>query len=1573
MEVIGVRQTRQNPQRSPQVGSGDTDSEEEPEAVETPVGTSTRRRKTSPPLDFSGRWPAGSNSSPQEGGNLPREQMNAVKTKLNKERRDTQNKKAEGRNAGTGSPFNPGMNNMNKKGAGVGVSPSTRSSRHTTQEVNQSRQQLGGKSHPISYTGQQRPQVDLRPRQQVPLHLYPPPDASSTPRAGPSRDVKQTSSPFKSKNDLRTPEHSKVIDLLEGAESDDEVQKTTPHDRGSISPHKPSSSDHRRGSGTDYTNRSAQAYNLRSPQQPSTGKGKEKMRDNGYHGNSSPTKGSGPGLPLQPEPKLDPIRNPDGIYKADMNKREVHVVPDDDEDPPDGTFKGQAPKHKSSNRWQMSVINNTISRSGEKIGRKPKVSRMQGKDGKVSLKQAQKSTPVKPPLKDRMTRPLDVIPSAFSHRNPPRPNTEQASADVTMAWLVPDRRLKVNAVQLKNESVIVSGIVGQSGEWWDINLSDVSQADTCNAKDCPFMMLTVSTVRPVAERSIEKLLAAGGSANHQAIDGSPSICLSLKPGESSKTLIDALGVDLVHLEKKRNILDVRACETLRLSCNIQSRDTRSRADEARRQKQKAELQTEVEGPGLRPRGPRKSSAKDEESSRPPKSGSKDKLEDDPTQRKLEFPPAPKPQPRRSIRNTAKAVHDLEDSDTEQPENSIVARPSRPSRFIGDRNELLFPYPTTGRADVNITIGDAQRIETDDFLNDTLLEFGLRHVLFQLEEERRDQVHLFNSFFYERLSNKAKKPQKGETLWPGYESVKKWSKGKDIFGKDFVVIPINENYHWYLAVIINPSGILRPKPIDDDLVSEIPQPTTRATASEHDGEDAANVDDQLRTADPSRVTDSDLSDLNSDTEEHSSRHPTPGPNKPLSARFTRPPTSTDKDEEGTKDISMVSHDPLDCISDGGGEGERSDLRVSQVSNGVEKMDISSEHGQEEDVDFVGGGAPILTPTMMAVQEQNNQIRNASQEPAGETAGETQTKKTQARPDAQIIGSQDTWILTLDSLGGPHKAVGTQLNQWLKYEARDKKGIEYEPMDALYHEAKVPQQGNFSDCGLFVVHYAKQLLQNPVEVLKFVQRRPPFSNTPEREPWVNEMNRAWRKDDTEGLRTEWAATLGSLADHYKISQGSKSDEKQGEEPNPSSNQDQSTAMEGIIDTSQSESVTAIGASQFPLVADTSSTAPEFLIPGAFPTPTEPVVPTELEKSASLTPPPPMSRGASNTSKKGPTWATRPPTPDIKTRRGRSRSRTGSIAPELRQRQLSATSTTRSSKSPAKDVPVRHFPPNPSRTAKTPGRNSIQVGTVNQRITQYEQTEHDATADNRLRTRESEERENRLREIDHLRPKRNPLQEISEITPASSSRVAAALDLAFSESENHDHGVFVGMDDDTLGASPFANLGKGVPQGHKSRQTIASDSFPGMKKDHNGAKDGNQMIVDSDDTSKEEEQEEVEGGEEEDKNFFSAFRGPTRSSRRSQPPAGRSSEEEEEQVEDLPPKIRSPITYSTKDRRKTALQNQNSVPTKRNRSTSNNALGGNLHKKNRKDDGGRTRGVGVGEESGQTPDQAINIDSD
>ncbi|EJF56667.1 hypothetical protein BD309DRAFT_865405, partial [Dichomitus squalens] len=69
---------------------------------------------------------------------------------------------------------------------------------------------------------------------------------------------------------------------------------------------------------------------------------------------------------------------------------------------------------------------------------------------------------------------------------------------------------------------------------------------------------------------------------------------------------------------------------------------------------------------------------------------------------------------------------------------------------------LLVYPQTGTGAVNITRADLKRLDDGQYLNDTIIEFGLKLWMENLRQklpELADQVHVFNSFFYKKLSSK----------------------------------------------------------------------------------------------------------------------------------------------------------------------------------------------------------------------------------------------------------------------------------------------------------------------------------------------------------------------------------------------------------------------------------------------------------------------------------------------------------------------------------------------------------------------------------------------------------------------------------------------------------------------------------------------------------------------------------------------------------------------------------------------------------------------------------------------------
>ncbi|KZV61025.1 hypothetical protein PENSPDRAFT_593361 [Peniophora sp. CONT] len=124
-----------------------------------------------------------------------------------------------------------------------------------------------------------------------------------------------------------------------------------------------------------------------------------------------------------------------------------------------------------------------------------------------------------------------------------------------------------------------------------------------------------------------------------------------------------------------------------------------------------------------------------------------------------------------------------------------ARNSGPSNIpdrdpVPDPDEVILVYPPSGRGSVNITNGDVGRLAPGDYLNDSLIEFGLKIWLDGLRETQpdlADQIHLFSSFFYKKLGSKYL------SVETGYPSVRKWTSKINIFDKKYLIIPINEKY------------------------------------------------------------------------------------------------------------------------------------------------------------------------------------------------------------------------------------------------------------------------------------------------------------------------------------------------------------------------------------------------------------------------------------------------------------------------------------------------------------------------------------------------------------------------------------------------------------------------------------------------------------------------------------------------------------------------------------------------------------------------------------------------------------
>lgn len=143
--------------------------------------------------------------------------------------------------------------------------------------------------------------------------------------------------------------------------------------------------------------------------------------------------------------------------------------------------------------------------------------------------------------------------------------------------------------------------------------------------------------------------------------------------------------------------------------------------------------------------------------------------------------------------------------------------------------------------------DIPRLDEGQCLNDNLIGFYLRYLFSELERERPEvarRLYFHNTFFYDKL-----KPKRGRAI--NYDGVKTWTAKVDLFSYDYIVVPVNEHYHWWVAIICNPGRMDSAAPRnfhsdedEDGIQVEMDVgggDNGQATAQTRDGGDAMDID------------------------------------------------------------------------------------------------------------------------------------------------------------------------------------------------------------------------------------------------------------------------------------------------------------------------------------------------------------------------------------------------------------------------------------------------------------------------------------------------------------------------------------------------------------------------------------------------------------------------------------------------------------------------------------------------------------------------------------------------------------
>ncbi|KAG4306493.1 hypothetical protein PORY_000481 [Pneumocystis oryctolagi] len=332
----------------------------------------------------------------------------------------------------------------------------------------------------------------------------------------------------------------------------------------------------------------------------------------------------------------------------------------------------------------------------------------------------------------------------------------------------------------------------------------------------------------------------------------------------------------------------------------------------------------------------------------------------------------------------------------------------------DKNKPRLVYPPVVLYD-----DDIERLNDGEFLNDTIIDFYLKYIqnkLFQNNPSKIEESYIFNTFFYKRLVDKDRFGKKG-----GYQNVRKWtSKTKiDLFTKKYVVVPVNESLHWYVAIICNLDAMSHKPSIKD--------------------------------------TDKNIQSTCRDK---------------ISPFFSKKKKTTNS------------------------------FNRSKNYNIYNNL-LSFQDNKANDKD------------------KYNDINMINQETDLEGSFETESY-TQILSKKDDISTRKPVIIIFDSLGGQHNITLRNLRDYLYEEAKDKRDLELDKANIAGIHAKVPQQSNYCDCGVFLLHYVEQFLNDPDRVLPFIL------NHHNKTPISSDIKDLWGQEKISSLRSELRLLIKHLQD-------------------------------------------------------------------------------------------------------------------------------------------------------------------------------------------------------------------------------------------------------------------------------------------------------------------------------------------------------------------------------------------------------------------------------------------------------------
>ncbi|XP_062605609.1 sentrin-specific protease 6-like [Saccostrea cucullata] len=444
---------------------------------------------------------------------------------------------------------------------------------------------------------------------------------------------------------------------------------------------------------------------------------------------------------------------------------------------------------------------------------------------------------------------------------------------------------------------------------------------------------------------------------------------------------------------------------------------------------------------------------------------------------------------------------LSEPSTPQPQPHERS-PSPPKiLFTGPVVKLITFPPPPAPGGIQVTNEDLSCLQEGEFLNDVIIDFYLKYLFLSvLSDKDRERTHIFSSFFFKRLTQRQGRCGPEDNMadkTPAekkHARVKNWTKKVDLFEKDFIFVPINEHSHWFLAVICFP-GLPSAK-----RVTYVPKSARMVTPP--------TIGPEISPLDPKSKEDGGAGKEPVKSEggglEKEPVKSLKGYRIPKVVKNSEPVSESGDgstkgvpDDENSRESGKSAAEAMETEENSLSEGQKKEI----AEDSEEMMDTSESPAQSE------------MEESQAETEKSKDPSDTSSQDTGKSESESKTEtssQAKAKPSKPVFratvrdlrgrevteeelkdpsslgtfttGCRQPCILIFDSLAGQSRSrIVAILKEYLQVEWDTKKKTPNSLRERIRGctATKVPQQTNFSDCGVYILQYVESFFEDPIQ--------------------------------------------------------------------------------------------------------------------------------------------------------------------------------------------------------------------------------------------------------------------------------------------------------------------------------------------------------------------------------------------------------------------------------------------------------------------------------------------------------------